>query len=316
MTPEQTGRLPAMVYHPCYSELELPERHRYPISKYRVLYQQLLRLGLSPTDFVQPEAISLQQLAQYHCPDYIRQLSDGSIDAKAMRRIGFPWSSALFQRSLRSVGGTVLSAQLALDHGIALHLSGGYHHAFYGEGSGFCLFNDLVVAAKTLLGQGVEKILLLDLDVHQGDGSAQMTKDEPRIISCSLHCEKNFPYRKQQSDWDIGLDKNCSDSEYLQAVEQSLSTLINWHKPDLVIYDAGVDVHSDDELGLLNLSTQTLYQRDLLVLQFCRQQHIPVAAVIGGGYQRNVEALVALHMQLFKAAFSLSGLALAGKIET
>lgn len=314
--PNRAGSLPAMVYHPCYSALDLPERHRYPISKYRVLHQQLLQLGLSATDFTQPEPISLAQLAQYHCPDYIRRLADGSLDAKAMRRIGFPWSVPLFERSLCSVGGTVLTAQLALEHGIALHLSGGYHHAFYAEGSGFCLFNDLVVAAQTLLAQGMEKILLFDLDVHQGDGSAQMTKDEQRIISCSLHCEKNFPYRKQQSDWDIGLEKHCSDTEYLQAVEQSLSTLINWHKPDLVIYDAGVDVHRDDELGLLTLSTQAIYQRDLLVLQLCRQHHIPVAAVIGGGYQRNINALVALHLQLFKAAFSLSGSTLAGKIET
>ena len=308
--------LPAMVYHPCYSDLALPERHRYPIEKYRYLQQQLLQLGVPATHFSCPTAITADELALVHCPAYIQSLADGSIDSKAMRRIGFPWSAQLYQRSLYSVGGTVLTAQLALQHGIALHLSGGYHHAFYAEGSGFCLFNDLVVAAKTLLAQGLDKILLFDLDVHQGDGSALLLADEPRIISCSLHCEKNFPYRKQASDWDIALAKDCNDSEYLQAVEQSLSSLLQWHQPELVLFDAGVDIHRDDELGLLNISTQALYQRDLMVLQHCTARNIPVAAVIGGGYQRNIAALVQLHLQLFKAAFTLCGSNFASKIET
>ena len=309
-------RQPAMVYHPCYSALTLPAAHRYPIEKYRYLYQQLQQLGIAAKHFYQPEQICIEQLAQVHCPDYIRSLANGSIDTKAMRRIGFPWSEQLFQRSLYSVGGTCLTARLAMQHGIALHLSGGYHHAFYAEGSGFCLFNDLVVAAKTALLQGAEKVLIIDLDVHQGDGSAVLLADEKRIISCSVHCEKNFPYRKQVSDWDIALPKGCSDAEYIQAVEQSVSSLLQWHQPDLVLYDAGVDIHRNDELGLLDISTAALYQRDLLVLSQCVNRQIPVAAVIGGGYQRNIAALVQLHLQLFKAAFSLCGSDLAGKIET
>ena len=293
--------LPAMVYHPCYSDLALPERHRYPIEKYRYLQQQLLQLGVPATHFSCPTAITANELALAHCPAYIQSLADGSIDSKAMRRIGFPWSAQLYQRSLYSVGGTVLTAQLALQHGIALHLSGGYHHAFYAEGSGFCLFNDLVVAAKTLLAQGLDKILLFDLDVHQGDGSALLLADEPRIISCSLHCEKNFPYRKQASDWDIALAKDCNDSEYLQAVEQSLSSLLQWHQPELVLFDAGVDIHRDDELGLLNISTQALYQRDLMVFEFAKQHRIPLLFVLAGGYQA-LPALTELHVSTFKAA--------------
>jgi acetoin utilization deacetylase AcuC-like enzyme len=309
-------QLPAMLYHPCYSELQLPQQHRYPIAKYRTLYKHLLNIGVPDTAFSQSQAISTEVLSQFHCPDYIRQLREGTLDAKAMRRIGFPWSAQLFQRSLYSVGGTVQTAQAALSRGIALHLSGGYHHAFYAEGSGFCLFNDLVVAAKTLLKQGLDKILIIDLDVHQGDGSAVMLADEPRIISCSVHCDKNFPARKQASDWDIGLAKECTDQHYLEAIEQSLHSLLSWHQPDLVIYDAGVDIHRQDELGLLNISTPALYQRDLLVLQSCVQKSIPVAAVIGGGYQRNINALVQLHLQLFKAAFVLCGSGFASKIET
>ena len=143
-----------------------------------------------------------------------------------------------------------------------------------------------------------------------------MLADEPRIISFSVHCEKNFPYRKQPSDWDIGLPPDCTEQHYQEAVQQSLHTLIHWHKPDLVIYDAGVDIHQNDELGLLNISTPAVFQRDYLVLQSCVQQSIPVAAVIGGGYQRNIDALVQLHLQLFKAAFTLCGSDFAGKIET
>ncbi|MGI5309434.1 histone deacetylase family protein [Rheinheimera sp. WS51] len=310
------SNLPALIYHPCYSELTLPERHRYPIDKYRQLYQQLLALNVPAEAFATPNSASIEQLAICHSPDYIKALQDGSLCPKAMRRIGFPWSTALFKRSLQSLGGSLATAQLAMQQGIAIHLTGGYHHAFYDEGSGFCLFNDLVFTAKSMLQQGVEKILIFDLDVHQGDGTAHMVATEPRIISCSIHCEKNFPARKQVSDWDIGVSKDCSDTEYLETVEQSLSTLIRLHQPELVIYDAGVDCHQADELGLLNLSTETLYQRDLLVLNFCRQQQIPVAAVIGGGYQRNIIALVQLHLQLFKAAFTVTGSSLASKIKT
>ncbi len=311
-----SASLPAMVYHPCYSELELPPRHRYPIEKYRVLHQQLLALGVPEKAFSQPLPISTELLSTIHCPLYIQSLENGSIDAKAMRKIGFPWSEQLFHRSLCSIGGTLQTAHLALQQGIALHLSGGYHHAFYAEGSGFCLFNDLVVTAKALSRNSLEKILVIDLDVHQGDGSALMLKDDPRIISCSVHCEKNFPYYKQASDWDIGLPRECDDQHYLQAVHESLDTLLRWHQPDLVIYDAGVDIHQQDELGLLNISTAALYQRDFQVLQRCREAGIPVAAVIGGGYQRNVSSLVQLHLQLFKAAFNVCGSDLAGKIET
>lgn len=311
-----TSRLPAMLYHPCYSELNLAANHRYPISKYRTLYQKLLKLGIAESAFTLSKPLTVEALTQFHCPAYVQSLQDGSIDAKAMRRIGFPWSTQLFERSLCSLGGTLQTAQAALTTGIALHLSGGYHHAFYREGSGFCLFNDLVVAAKSMLQHGLDKILIIDLDVHQGDGSALMLQDEPRIISCSLHCEKNFPYRKQTSDWDIALAKDCSDQHYLDAVSESLHTLMHWHKPDLVIYDAGVDIHQNDELGLLTISTEAIYRRDLLVLQRCAEQQVPVAAVIGGGYQRDIDALVHLHLQLFKAAFTVLGADVASKIKT
>lgn len=294
---------PALVYHACYSDLQLPERHRYPIGKYRALYQALLTAGVPTASFVTPQPISIEQLALVHQPLYIEQLRSGDIDPKAMRRIGFPWSEALINRSFISVGGTVQTAQLALEHGVALHLSGGYHHAFAAEGSGFCLLNDLAVAARVLQQQGVDKILIFDCDVHQGDGTALIFAEEPNIITASLHGEKNFPARKQFSDWDVALPNGCTDQTYLEAVQQSLDYLLALHQPDLVIYDAGVDIHQQDDLGLLSISTQGVLARDQYVFNRCRDLKIPLAAVIGGGYQRDLTALTAVHLQLFNAAF-------------
>lgn len=308
--------LPPLVYHPCYSELALPATHRYPIGKYRTLYQRLLQLGVPAEQFSTPTAIKPAALAPVHCLHYINALCRGTLDAKAMRRIGFPWSEQLIARSLTSTAGTLLAAELALAQGMAIHLSGGYHHAFHAAGSGFCLFNDLAFTAHTLQQRGVGPILIFDLDVHQGDGTAQIFAANKQIITASLHCEKNFPARKQVSDWDIGLSPDCTDASYLEAVSQSLESLLNWYKPELVLYDAGVDIHQDDDLGLLNLTTATIAARDMLVLHSCWQRQIPVAAVIGGGYQRDLQALTAVHLQLFKAAFTLSGSSLGRKIET
>lgn len=295
---------PPLIYHPCYSELQLPDRHRYPIGKYRALYQALVAAGVPEECFVEPTAATLTELALVHDATYIEALCSGLLDAKAMRRIGFPWSEFLISRSLRSVGGTIQTAKLALQHGLALHLSGGYHHAFAGEGSGFCLFNDLAIAARVLQQQGVDKILIFDCDVHQGDGTALIFADDPNIITASLHGEKNFPARKQQSDWDLGLANGCTDELYLQAVQQSLDYLLALHQPDLLLYDAGVDIHQFDDLGLLSISTEGILQRDQLVINRCRDLKIPLAAVIGGGYQRDLTALTAVHLQLFKAAFA------------
>ncbi len=292
-----------LVYHDCYSDLVLPERHRYPIGKYRALYQHLLQAGMPASwfDYDAPPA-TVAQLALVHQSAYVAALCSGQLDAKAMRRIGFPWSEFLIRRSLQSVGGTIRTVQLALQHGVALHLSGGYHHAFAAEGAGFCLFNDLAVAAAQALHLGVEKILIFDCDVHQGDGTALLFTDNPRVVTASLHGEKNFPARKQQSDWDIALPSHCTDPEYLDALASSFDYLLRLHQPDLVLYDAGVDIHQDDDLGLLQISTAGIYQRDRFVFSRCQDAKIPVAAVIGGGYQRDLTRLTAVHSQLFRAA--------------
>lgn len=312
----RTTPTPALIYHPCYSALQLPIRHRYPIGKYQRLYERLLQAGVPAAHFIQQSpAATQEQLQTVHCQDYIQSLCDGSIDPKRLRRIGFPWSEFLIYRSLQSCGGTMNTVDFALRDGLALHLSGGYHHAFHADGAGFCLFNDLALAAQHALTQGISKVLIFDCDVHQGDGTAAIFQQEPRVITASLHGEKNFPARKQQSDWDIGLANQCHDHDYLEAVQQSLDYLLRLHQPELVIYDAGVDIHIHDDLGLLHVSTAGIRQRDRLVLQRCHDAKIPVAAVIGGGYQRDLEALTTVHLQLFAAAFELSNPALSRAID-
>ncbi|MBU3021830.1 histone deacetylase [Aestuariibacter sp. A3R04] len=292
-----------LVFHPIYSQLNLPVRHRFPIQKYQGIYDALLKKGVSSAAFSQPKAVTEQQLAEVFCPQYVRALCHGQLDEKAMRRIGFPWSSQLIQRSLTAVGGTCQTAHLAAEHGIALNLTGGYHHGFRDFGSGFCLFNDLYFAAQQMLKRiAVDRVMVIDCDVHQGDGTAKLAENDARIFTLSVHCERNFPHRKQQSDVDIGLEKGTTDAEYLETLEQALILAFRQCAPDFVIYDAGVDVHEDDDLGLLNVSTQGVYERDKLVLDWCQREGIPVACVIGGGYQRDIGALVNVHLQLFRAA--------------
>ncbi|MBY6094711.1 histone deacetylase [Ferrimonas balearica] len=295
------------VYHPIYSALPLPANHRFPIHKYRLLHDALLAQGvLQPERLHQPAPLSLEQVAQVHCPEYVQHFANGALDSKAQRRLGFPWSPPLVARTLTACGGTLRAAELALEHGIACHLSGGYHHAHRDFGSGFCVFNDLVLAARLLLQrQAVSRVLIFDCDVHQGDGSAALCQDDPDIITCSLHCERNFPARKARSHVDVPLENDLDDAAYLATLDSVLPWLLNLYQPDLVIYDAGVDVHQDDALGYLSLSDHGLYQRDFRVFSACQQQGIPVAAVIGGGYAKHHDDLVPRHSQLFFAARDL-----------
>ncbi|MBY5921166.1 histone deacetylase [Ferrimonas balearica] len=292
------------VYHPIYSALPLPDNHRFPIHKYRLLYEHLLREGvLHPDAIHQPEPLTLDQVAQVHCPDYVRRFAEGTLDPKAQRRLGFPWSAPLVQRTLTACGGTVRTAELALEHGVACHLSGGYHHAHRDFGSGFCVFNDLVLAARLMMAQQqLSRILILDCDVHQGDGTATLCQDDPEIITCSLHCERNFPARKAHSHIDIPLDNGVDDVQYLATLNELLPWLLNLYQPDLILYDAGVDVHRDDALGYLELSDAGLFQRDHAVMSAAMDRGIPVAAVIGGGYAKCHGDLIPRHQQLFLAA--------------
>lgn len=295
--------VPQLVFHPIYSQLDLPVRHRFPIQKYQGIHDALLHEGISPNRFHLPAALNMNAISRVYDPVYVDQLCNGQLDQKAMRRIGFPWSKQLVERTLTAAAGTVLTSTLALEHGKALNLTGGYHHAFANFGSGFCMINDLYLAALNMLQtRGIDRVLVFDCDVHQGDGTAKLAANNNAVYTVSIHGEKNFPYRKQVSDLDFGLAKGTGDDEFLSTVEQAWQMAINYAQPDAVIYDAGVDVHIDDDLGHLNISTEGVLARDNFVFAQCEKLGLPIAAVIGGGYQRDIDALVNVHMQLFKAA--------------
>ncbi|WP_318495433.1 histone deacetylase family protein [Photobacterium leiognathi] len=295
-----------LVYHPIYSALSLPEKHRYPINKYRLLYEAIIDSAhANKVSVHQPNKADINKVKALHAPEYVDALYNNQLPAAKMRRIGFPWSKALIERTLFSTGGTQLTVDLALEHGIAIHLSGGYHHAHHDFGSGFCLFNDLAFAAKHALSYThIDKVMIIDCDVHHGDGTATLLADDPNIITFSVHCDKNFPARKPDSTIDLALPRETSTEDYLNAFTGLLPLALAQYQPDLVIYDAGVDIHQHDELGYFNVSTSGLYQRDHAVLSLCKERNIPVAAVIGGGYRTQHQDLVDLHMQLIYAALS------------
>ena len=294
-------RLP-LVYHPNYS-FSFDPKHRFVMSKFANLFNEVKSMGLIGDNLVQPELGSPSPLELVHCEDYIWDLWRNQLDDKAMRRIGLPWSEQLMARTFTAPLGTLKTAELALKHGVACHLAGGTHHAHYDFGSGYCMVNDLAFTSTTLIQQGkVNNVLIFDLDVHQGDGTAAMLKHNPYVFTCSIHCEKNFPFRKHDSDLDIGLENHLEDDEYLNIVQETLTGLIEDLNPDLVLYDAGVDVWEQDTLGKLNISWQGLEKRDALVLKTCQNKGVPVATVIGGGYDKDHLRLAKRHAIVVKQA--------------
>ena len=288
-----------LVFHDDYSPA-LPPGHRFPMEKFRLLRDHLVDCGLT-TDaaLLRPELCPPDRLALAHDRGYVERYCSGDMSREELRRLGLPWSPQLAQRTVRAVGGSLLAADLALQHGLACHLAGGTHHAHYDHASGFCIFNDLAIIALSLLESGrVGRVLIFDCDVHQGDGTARILEQVPDAVTVSLHCEKNFPTRKARSDWDIGLAPGLGDADYLKVVDDTLSYLLPLYQPDLVIYDAGVDVHRDDALGLLALSDEGLAMRDSAVIEHCLGRDIPVVGVIGGGYDKDRARLARRHAQL------------------
>lgn len=293
-----------LVFHDDYSP-PLPPGHRFPMEKFRLLRDHLVDSGLTTNAAIlRPELCATDVLALAHDRAYIERYCSGDMGRDELRRLGLPWSPQLAQRTVRAVGGSLLAADLALEHGLACHLAGGTHHAHYDHASGFCIFNDLAIIALSLLESGrAGRVLIFDCDVHQGDGTARILEHVPDAVTVSLHCEKNFPLRKASSDWDIELAPGMGDLEYLKVVNDTLSYLLPLYQPDLVLYDAGVDVHRDDTLGLLNLSDEGLAMRDSTVIDHCLGRDIPLIGVIGGGYDKDRALLARRHAQLhFSAA--------------
>ena len=298
---------PPLVYHPAYS-VPLPEGHRFPMAKFRLLLEVLLRQGLArPERIHRPLPAPRRWLERVHHRRYHEALAQGTLTQAEVRRLGLPPSPALVRRSWLAVGGTVLTARLAMEEGVACHLAGGTHHAFPDHGSGFCVFNDCAVAATVLLAEKrVERLMVVDLDVHQGDGTATIFRDDPRVFTFSAHGAANFPLHKPPGDLDLPLPDGLEDGDYLKAVGCRLPGLLEQVRPDLVLYNAGVDPHRDDRLGRLCLSDAGLLARDRLVLESCLQRRIPVATVIGGGYDR-LAALAERHALVVRAAAMTAG---------
>jgi acetoin utilization deacetylase AcuC-like enzyme len=273
------------------------------MAKFRLLHQLLLDQGLARTEqVVQPRPAPRRWLELVHGQRYHQAFARGELSHQEQRRIGLPATTPLVQRTWLAVGGTVLTARLALQHGLACHLAGGTHHAYPDHGSGFCIFNDCAVAARVLLAEGcVQQLMVIDLDVHQGDATAAIFAEEPRVFTFSAHCQSNFPLRKQTSNVDLPLDDGLGDDDYLLAIGDLIPNLLDQVKPDLVLYNAGVDPHRNDRLGKLCLSSTGLLNRDRLVLDACLRRSIPVATVIGGGYD-DLDPLVQRHGLVFRAA--------------
>jgi len=280
--------------------IPLPPGHKFPMEKYA-----LLRGLLEADGFYTLEAAPLagrETIELAHDPAYVRSFLDGSLDARALRRIGFPWSESLVRRTLASVGGTLAGARDALACGIGGNLAGGTHHAFRGEGAGFCVFNDLAVAILALRREGrIARAAVIDLDVHQGDGAASIFEDDPDVLTFSMHAANNFPFRKQRSKLDIELADGTGDVEYLKQLREALPAVARF-RPDLVMYQSGVDVLAGDRLGRLSLSHAGLIARDEMVFQFAKASAIPVAITLGGGYGDPISRTAEAHANTFRAA--------------
>lgn len=293
-----------IAYSPIYSYQKLPEGHRFPMEKYDLLPAQLLYDGtVSKSDFFEPEPLSETQVLRTHTAAYWEKLKTGTLSLQEIRALGFPFHESLVERGRHISGGTLACSRFAMQQGVALNIAGGTHHAFAERGEGFCMFNDFAIAANELLHeQIVQQILIVDLDVHQGNGTAKIFENEPRVFTFSMHGEHNYPLKKERSDLDIGVPDGITDKPYLDRLEQTLPDLISNVKPDLVFYLSGVDVLATDKLGRLGLTVAGCRTRDELVFNLCQKNNIPVVVSMGGGYSTKIKDIVEAHANTFRAA--------------
>ncbi len=284
--------------------LPLPDGHRFPMRKYSLLRERVIELGIvDPEDLRVPEPVSSADLERVHDPNYVRRVVDGSLSAKEIRRIGFPWSPELVERSRRSAGGTVAASRAALSDGASVNLAGGTHHAAAASGEGFCVFNDSAVAARTVQAErAADRIAVIDCDVHQGNGTASIFAGDPTVFTVSVHGAKNFPFQKERSDLDVALEDGSTDDQYLEAVERGLAAVVEVGKPDLVIYVSGADPLDGDKFGRLSVSKRGLAARDQMVFETLARAGIPVAVVMAGGYAPDVQDTVDVHVETVRAA--------------
>jgi acetoin utilization deacetylase AcuC-like enzyme len=282
--------------------LPLPEGHRFPMEKYSRLRD--LVSSLSGLELVEAPPATDTQILYAHDPSYLIKVIEGKLSPQEQREIGFPWSEQMVERSRRSAGATVAAAKTALREGVAANLAGGTHHAYRDTGSGFCVFNDSAIAARTLQKEVSQnlKIAVIDLDVHQGNGTASILQNDDSIFTLSIHGENNFPFKKEESDLDVGLADECNDETYLQSLGESLDQLDARFKPNCLIFLAGADPHEGDRLGRLKISTDGMRLRDEMVFEYALSRQLPIAFSMAGGYGKEIESTVDIHFQTIKTA--------------
>jgi acetoin utilization deacetylase AcuC-like enzyme len=287
--------------------LPLPEGHRFPMVKYSRLRERVAATDIcAPGELRAPRAVSNKEILRSHERGYLRRVVAGTLTEKEVRRIGFPWSEKMVERSRRASGGTLGACHAALEDGFAANLAGGTHHAFADRGEGYCIFNDSAIAARAVQAGGlVERVVVVDTDVHQGNGTAAILHGDPSVFTFSIHGAKNFPFHKEESDLDVALPDGADDSEFLDALEDGLERSLEESRAELAIYLAGADPFEDDRLGRLSVSKEGLAERDSLVLESCRERGIPVAVTMAGGYARYVEDTVEIHFQSIERAATL-----------
>jgi acetoin utilization deacetylase AcuC-like enzyme len=292
-----------IAFSPIY-RLTLPAGHRFPMEKYELLPEQLLYEGtIAQDNFFEPAFIDEALILRTHEQAYWEKLKYLTLTPKEVKAIGFPINEHFVNRTVTIANGTRIAANFAMQHGVAMNIAGGTHHSFTYKGEGFCLLNDQAIAANYLLDNGLaKKILIVDLDVHQGDGTAQIFQNEPRVFTFSMHGEKNYPHRKEKSDLDIGLPDGCEDAFYLQTLRNTLPRLIDEFAPDFVFFQSGVDILATDKLGRLSVSPEGCKARDYYVLSTCKKNNLPVVCTMGGGYSTEIRHIVDAHANTFRVA--------------
>lgn len=297
------------VYYADQVALKLPEGHRFPARKYSLLRQRLGESDwFSSQDILPAEPATDEKLLLVHHQDYLQRLIEGSMSEKEMRRIGFPWSPELVERSRLSVGASLAACRTALVEGFGANLGGGTHHAYPDHGEGYCVFNDVAVAARAMQDEKrVKRVVIVDCDVHQGNGTAAIFANDPTVYTFSIHGQKNFPFHKELSDLDIALPDGCSDECFLDALHPAVEQAVEQARAELAIYIAGADPFEGDTLGRLSLSKRGLAKRDAIILECCRSAGLPIAIVMGGGYARSVEDTVDIHLETLRLAYRMAG---------
>lgn len=295
-----------IAYHPIFKH-PLPEGHKFPMLKYDLLPQQILLEGIAEkSDFFAPDIVDLQHVYDVHENDYVDSLLQLKLNAKAQRKIGFPLSEELIERELRITQGTISGCEMALQKGIAFNIAGGTHHAFSNRGEAFCMLNDLAIGSVFLLNKKLaSKILIIDLDVHQGNGTAEIFQNNANVFTFSVHGKTNYPFKKEISDLDIALANGTSDSEYLKIIDDYIPKLINQEKPDFIFYLSGVDILETDKLGNLSCTIEGCKKRDEIVFSNCRQFQIPFQVSMGGGYSPEIKTIIESHTNTFRVAADL-----------